>query len=94
MAALYFFVGGWAALIALAILGQFSGRLARRLQVYAVGATGAAFMISAVLLLLSEPWLPPDRAPSPTGPQIAGLVLAAVAFCILRAAHIGFRGLK
>jgi hypothetical protein len=94
MAALYFFLGGWAALIALAVFGQFSGRLAWRLQVYAVALMGAAFMISAVLLLLSEPWLPPDHAPHPTGPEIAGLVRGAVALYILRVAHIGFRGLK
>ena len=94
MAALFFLLGGWAALIALAVFGQFSGRLAWRLQVYAVAVMGAAFMISAVLLLLSEPWLPPDHAPYSAGPQIAGLVLAAIALYILRAAHIGFRGLK
>jgi hypothetical protein len=94
MAALYFFLGGWAALIALAVLSQFSGRLAWRLQIYAVAVMGAAFMISAVLLLLSEPWFPPDDAPYPTGPQIAGLVLGAVALYILRVALIGFRGLK
>ena len=64
------------------------------LQPLRAAARPLALLISAVLLLLSEPWLPPDRAPHPTGPEIAGLVLGAVALYILRVALIGFLGLK
>ena len=106
MIALYFFLGGWAALVVFAMLGNFSGALAARLRIGALCATGGAFLLCAVLLLLADPWIPPDKIP-PTGihrpstgamyaillfvahagPQITGLVLAAVALYILRSAR-------
>jgi hypothetical protein len=114
MAALYLFLSGWVALIVLAVLTHFSGRLAARLQLYAMAAMGAAFLASAVFLLISDPWTPPERGIPPTGvhrpgdaaiygvlvfvayagPQITGLVLAAIALYILNTVRVGYRRLK
>jgi hypothetical protein len=114
MSALYFFLGGWAALIVFAVLMQFSGRLAVRLQLASVAVMGSAFMIAAVLLMLSEPWAAPGQPIHPTGvhrpstvaiysvvvfvanvgPQVTGLLLAAIAGYILHTAYIGLGRLK